>query len=310
MTDEMMNERSLKPAVTHKWKGKNQILTLTSSEAVNVGLASGIAGDLDELYQGLGVMPATIDRADVTASETTARFLSNPIWSVLLVIIGLVGLIWEMKSPGHGVGYIVFAFCLGFFFWLQVFAANAGLFEILLFGAGAALVAIEVFVLPTFGVGLVIGFGMVLLSIILAFVPENLSLWNLMRGRGSDQEIQRLGDSLKWAALTVIAIVSAAITGLIKGVKLPGLSRLALQTENAAAVHDIGVSELALSDSGRKLIALIGQNATTETVLRPAGKIRLEGVTYDAVSEGAFIEPGSKVVVLRVAAGNLVVRAV
>ena len=55
---------------------------------------------------------------------------------------------------------------------------------------------------------------------------------------------------------------------------------------------------------------LIGQQGDTETVMRPSGKVRLGGATYDAVSEGAFLEAGVKVVVLRVSANGLVVRAV
>ncbi|MCY3021952.1 MAG: NfeD family protein [Planctomycetota bacterium] len=58
------------------------------------------------------------------------------------------------------------------------------------------------------------------------------------------------------------------------------------------------------------LAGLVGQVAVAETVLVPAGKVRLGGVTYDAVSDGAFIEAQSKVVILRVSSGNLVVRAV
>ena len=88
--------------------------------------------------------------------------LTAIVGSVLLVLFGMVALVWELKSPGHGVGYIVFAFCLGLFFWLQVFAGSAGLMEILLFGLGAAIIAVEVFILPTFGAGLFVGSGVVI----------------------------------------------------------------------------------------------------------------------------------------------------
>jgi membrane-bound serine protease (ClpP class) len=302
----------VKPDIVKKWKSKGTIMSLAANEAVNVGFASGLAADYEQLYLGLGVTPAFIDVAEVTPAERIARFLSNPIWSVLLVLIGLVALVWELKSPGHGVGYIVFAFCLGFFFWLQVFADNAGLIEILLFGLGAAIIAVEVFILPTFGVGLFVGFALVILSLILAFVPEGVDLWKVLQGRASNGDVQLLKEGLFWATLTILILVGSVITGLVKGAKLPGLSRMALQTEMRSTTTDFDAAAVggAVLPRENEREALIGKTADTETVLRPAGKVRLAGTTYDAVSEGDYVDAGAKVVVLRVSAGTLVVRAV
>ncbi len=311
MLGEDLEAARVKPNIVKKWKSKGAILSLAANEAVNAGFASGLARDYDELYLGLGITPAVIDVADVSASERVARFLSNPIWSVLLVLIGLVALIWELKSPGHGVGYIVFAFCLGLFFWLQVFADNAGLIEILLFGLGATIIAVEVFILPTFGAGLFVGFGLVVLSLILAFVPEGVDMWKVMQGRASKSDVQLLKDGLFWATLTILVLVGSLITGLIKGAKLPGLSRLALQAEMRSTSTDFdaaGTAGAASAEASRD--GLIGQTADAETVLRPAGKVRLGGATYDAVSEGDYVDAGAKAVVLRVSAGTLVVRVV
>ncbi|MCY3021953.1 MAG: hypothetical protein NTW87_23320 [Planctomycetota bacterium] len=165
LTGDALADMKAKPAVVHTWKRKGEILTLTANEAVNVGLASGQAADNDELFLGLDVTPSETECADITASETAARALGHPLWRVLLVVIALVGLIWELKAPGHGLGYGVFAFCMGIFFWLQIFSDNAGLLEIALFGIGAAIVAVELFILPTFGALGFAGFAMILTSI-------------------------------------------------------------------------------------------------------------------------------------------------
>lgn len=316
MTADQYADLRVKPAIVRTWKKKGEILTLTATEAVNVGLAMGLPADTDELLLGLGVTPATIECADITVTERVVRFLGHPLWRVLLVVIGLVGLIWELKAPGHGVGYLVFGFCMGVFFWLQVFSDNAGLLEVALFGAGALLVAIELFILPSFGAMGFVGFGMVLLAIVLAFLPKSVSLANLFRGGGSVWEMQVLTEGLKWAAITVLAIAAAIVTALLKGASLPGLSRLALRAEVQSTAHGGGAAAAVaapvaeeLAPQPEPLMALVGQHGIAETILRPAGKIRLGGITYDAVSEGDFIEPGTQVVVLRVAGGNLVVRA-
>ena len=117
--------------------------------------------------------------------------------------------------------------------------------------------------------------------------------------------------------MTLVIIIAAVVTAFIKGAKLPGLSRLALRAEVPSGATGCGslppvVVALAETQTAVSQPAapetLIGQQGVTETSLRPFGKVRLGGRTYDAVSELAFLEPGVKVVVLRVSASGLVVR--
>lgn len=55
---------------------------------------------------------------------------------------------------------------------------------------------------------------------------------------------------------------------------------------------------------------LIGQQGTTQTPLRPAGKVRIKGLRYDAISIGTYMPPGTAVVVTEVAGSSLVVQAI
>lgn len=309
--EEAERKQSAKVSIVRQIKKKDEILTLTATEAVNVGLASGVAADIDEVIMGLNIAPTTVDVAGVSPNETAARFVSHPLWRVLLVLIGLVALFWELKAPGHGIGYIIFAFCLGIFFWLQIFSNNAGIIEIALFAIGALLLGIEVFLLAGFGFAGFAGIAMIIASIVLSFVPEGITIQSLWDGTASPQELARLRAGLSWAALTLLTMVVVTVTALLRGAKLPGLSRLALKAEVPAPALAVAAAgeETVLSDP-KAQAALVGQVGTVETVLRPSGKVRLGGKTYDAVSEGSFLEAGSKVVVLRVSGNSLVVRAV
>jgi membrane-bound serine protease (ClpP class) len=298
-----------KPRVVEQWKKKDEILTLTARRAVDAGLASGQARDTGEIFTGLNINPSAVETASVTASESAARMVSHPLWRVLLVVIGLVALFWEMKAPGHGVGYILFAFCLGLFFWMQFFANNAGLVELALFGLGAVLVAVELFILPSFGFPGFIGFALMLASIVLSFLPDSVSisiLWQPNYGGASYAEKALLTEGLGWAALTLVLIIALVITGFVRGAKLPGLSRLALRSEVPQPAGLPAIVETQAAPGSAESLA--GQYGLTETVLRPSGKVRLGEKTYEAVSESAFLEQGVKVVVLRVAANSLVVR--
>lgn len=53
--------------------------------------------------------------------------------------------------------------------------------------------------------------------------------------------------------------------------------------------------------SSPDLSSLVGKEGTAATVLRPSGKVSVDGVFYDGISESGFIEKGarSKLSVLR-----------
>jgi membrane-bound serine protease (ClpP class) len=59
-------------------------------------------------------------------------------------------------------------------------------------------------------------------------------------------------------------------------------------------------------DSG-KLAALVGKTGTAHTVLRPSGKVLIEGEVYSAVAETGFITRGSSITVRREEQGQLYV---
>jgi membrane-bound serine protease (ClpP class) len=53
---------------------------------------------------------------------------------------------------------------------------------------------------------------------------------------------------------------------------------------------------------------LLGVVGTAVTDLRPAGKAELSGTRHDVLTEGEFIERGTKVRVVQATAGRIVVR--
>ena len=55
-------------------------------------------------------------------------------------------------------------------------------------------------------------------------------------------------------------------------------------------------------------VDLIGKMGKVLTELRPAGTVQIDGRPVDVVSEGAFIEKGTRVVVLSVSGSRVVVR--
>jgi membrane-bound serine protease (ClpP class) len=62
--------------------------------------------------------------------------------------------------------------------------------------------------------------------------------------------------------------------------------------------------------SSQKALDLVGKIAIAKTVLRPSGKIDIEGKRYDAVALDGFIEVGESVVVEKHENYNLFVRKI
>ena len=61
--------------------------------------------------------------------------------------------------------------------------------------------------------------------------------------------------------------------------------------------------------SSNDLEYLIGKDGVATTDLRPAGRIQIEGVEFDVISDGRFILKGEKVIIYKISNSSLVVKA-
>ena len=76
---------------------------------------------------------------------------------------------------------------------------------------------------------------------------------------------------------------------------------MALHKEMSAEEGYIGVQPLSPELIGRKGIA--------ETVLRPSGKVVIDGTSYDAIALGAMIAKSAHIVVAKIEGNQLYVKA-
>jgi membrane-bound serine protease (ClpP class) len=143
------------------------LLTLTADEAIDLGFAVATYASLDELLAALGAPGATVTTVSPNWAELIVRFLTHPVVAPLLLTLGFLGLLFEVKTPGFGVGGLAGLIGLALFFGAHLIVGLAGLEELLLIAAGLVLVGLEVFVIPGFGVAgalgiLAMGAGLVL----------------------------------------------------------------------------------------------------------------------------------------------------
>ncbi len=279
-------------------KFENRYLTLTADQALQLGLAQEVP-DFPRLCEQEGVVPAEVRTAEADWLDGLADFLRDPWTSVVLVMLGIVCLILELKMPGVGVPGVIAAICFVLFFWAhsQLHGQITWL-AILLFVLGLVLIGLEVFVLPGFGVCGISGIVLVLVSLGLVAYgqwPRNTEEWV-----GFGQKLSPFGISMLGSLVCVFLIVKYLP-------HIPILNRLFLKTPEEAAEEGAVPLEHPLHAEYQALLGAIGVAATP---LRPAGKTQFGDTFVDVVADGGYIMPGTRVQVIEVEGNRVVVKEV
>jgi len=108
---------------------------------------------------------------------------------------------------------------------------------------------------------------------------------------------------LSRAFFTVVISVFLTFLIAILGTKKFAFSK-ALSGISLAAVQDHNEGYVSI-DARQK--DMIGKSGTALTILRPSGRVEIDGEIFDARSDISFIEKGEKIKVIRDEAGQLYV---
>lgn len=266
---------------------KGKLLTLTTEEALKHKLIDFRADSVDNMLERLGIRGAELRRAAPNWAENLVRMLTHPIVSSLLITIGMLGILIELRTPGFGAPGALGIAGLALFFWGHWLVQLAGWEQLLLFGAGLLLLAIEIFVTPGFGVVGALGIAAILGGLISSMVGAGVT-WTFVM-----QAVGRVTLSL------FIALVASLI--LMRFLpRLPFGRPLVLET---ALPADRGYASA--PDTDRRWL---GKRGVAHSTLRPAGIAEFEGERVDVVSDGELIDTGEPIEVTRVDGNRIVVR--
>ena len=273
IAEAMVDERVEIPGVNEG----GRLLTLSTNEAVRVGFARASVAGESELLREIGLPGARVLTIAPNWAELVVRFLTNPLVSPLLLSLGVLGLVFEIKTGAFGLGGLVSLASLGLFFGSSFLVGLAGWEEVILLGVGLLALAVEVFILPGFGAAGLLGALAVAAAVVLAMVGGSPSTADVT------QALIVLGASL---AITV-AVAYAWIrhlpnSGRFAGLILRGGSQQSEGYIAAAPRHD-----------------LVGQDGIAMTDLRPAGTAQIGQERVDVVTEGEYVPQGRTVRVVR-----------
>jgi membrane-bound serine protease (ClpP class) len=266
---------------------KGKLLTLTTTEALEHKVADFRANTFEAVLEQLELEDAEIRRPALNWAEHVVRFLTHPILSSVLMTVGLLGIIVELRTPGFGIPGMIGVASLAAFFWGHWLVRLAGWEEIMLVAAGLVLLAIELFVIPGFGIAGVLGILALGTGLTLSLV-----------GAGATPAFVIAAVSRVLASLIMALVAFFVVLRYVP--RLPFARGLVLQS-GLGALTDY----LALPEDERRWL---GKRGTAETPLRPAGIADLEGERVDVVSQGEYIEVGEPILVIRVEGNRIVVR--
>lgn len=290
IAEAMVDERVYIPGVIDTGK----VLTFTPLEAMNNGFCEGICENVDEVLKLNEAENARIVEYKPTALEKFIGFMVNPIVSGILIMAILGGIYFEMQSPGIGFPFGVAVLAAILYFsplYLEGLAAN---WEILIFIIGLILIAIEIFVVPGFGVtgisGITLAFSGLVLSLIknVDFTFEHVNMNDLL------------------------IAVATVFTGSFAGIGLAIYLSQKLFTAQTGQFSHLSLHKVMNLEDGYvgvdpELIQLKGKSGIAVTTLRPSGKINIDGKNYDAMAETGMIDKGTAIVVIKVEAAQLYV---
>ncbi len=288
-----------------QWELLAPIDTVSGIEAKQLkllGIASNVIespADIETIFQLTEEPKVLTQTSSDRWIQSLASFLTSPTVASLLIMGAFFFISAEMSAPGLGVPGFLGTLCLVGFFWAQYFDGNAQWFEILLFLIGIAFIAMEVFVIPGFGIFGIGGIVMVSISVVLAaqsfLIPLNV------------RDFEKLPNSL-------FPLVGAGF-GIVAAVLL--LPRLLPDTPFLRNVilappkkPELDLGNQTDSEATANLAYLMGQQGIAVTKLMPSGRAQFGDQVCDVITQGQVVEKGEAIEVIEAIANRVVVQKV
>ena len=261
---------------------EGKVITFSTKEAIKYGFCDAELNSVDEILVRQGIENYDITEFELGSAEGIISFFLNPIVSSILILLILGGLYFELQTPG--IGFPIMASVTALILYLVPYYLNgvAENWEIVLFFVGIILIAIEVFIIPGFGVFGVFGLFTSIGSLILIMLNNDFFDFTFVLSK----------DLVSSSLSVLISIFGFLLLVLFGGVKIT----------DTKAFKKIALEETQESSKGfiskKYSDELIGVKGKSFSVLRPSGKIIINEKIYDASTNGEFIEKNKNVEVI------------
>ena len=285
------------PKIAESMTDTANVLTLTPSEAMEVGFCEGVAESYIEVAQIIAGGKEFVVKdmsEDMTWLDKLIQLLLNPFLQSIFMMMIVGGIFVEIRTPGIGLPLLTAVIGALLYFAPAYLGHLATNWEILLFVVGLLLVALEIFVIPGFGVAGISGIILVVVSLALAMV-DNSVLVNWDGSINLEPVLRPIGIVI----ISATASIFASIWLVRRLFETRSFDHIALRQEMLASEGFTGVV------SG--LEHYIGAEVTVFTDLKPSGKVQsADGQIHEGVMKyGGFASKGERLKVVSAEQGRL-----
>ncbi len=287
IAEAMVDDRTVIPNIIDSGK----TLTFTAREAVKYGYCEGIAETVDEVlekqlkYDNYELIPF-----EPTAWDNIKGFLMSSVIQGLLIMLIIGGIYFELQTPGIGfpLGVAITAAVLYFApLYIDGLAAN---WEIIIFVIGLVLLGLEIFVIPGFGIAGISGIVLIIAGLVLSLINNiDFDFSPVERGALGKAFLTVIGGMTLSFALIIYLSSKIGSKGMFRKIALEATM------DNESGYVGVSMDE----------VKLVGKKGIASTVLRPSGKVNVEGTVYDAISEDGFVEKGTEVKIVKYETGQI-----
>ena len=285
------------PKIAEAMVSADSVLSLTPHEAMEVGYCNGICESPEEVAQLVsGDKEFTMSNMDedMTWVDRVIQFLLNPILQSIFMMMIIGGIFVEIRTPGIGLPLLTAIVGAVLYFAPAYMGHLAEHWEILLFVVGLALVAVEIFAIPGFGVCGISGIILIIASLALAMVDNGV-----FREIDGSLNLQPLIKPLAIVVTSFAAAIGGSMWLVSRLYTTRTFDHIALRQEMKADEGFTGVV------SG--LEGLVGSTVTVFSDMRPGGKVQSEdGRIHEATLKfGGFAVKGTHLKVVSAEQGRL-----
>lgn len=284
----MVDPRVVVPGIDDSLK----VITFTTSEAIANGYCEGRASNIGEVIKQAGITDYQLSEYKQTAFESMMGFLLNPYFRSILIMIIIAGIYFELQTPGIGFALIAAGTAAVLYFAPAYLEGLAEHWEIALFIVGIGLIVVELFAFPGFGVTGIIGIICVIIGLTLSLLNNIVFEFDFEYA---------LGQVSRAFFIVIFSMLFSLLLSIFLSDRLVKTNRfkfLALQAEQKSSAGYVGVDDFS---------SVVGKEGSVLSMLRPSGKVEIDGEVYDAISEYGYINPGEKIRVTRYETGQVYV---
>lgn len=285
------------PKIAESMTDTANVLSLTPTEAIAVGFCEGICEtefEVAEKIVGGNEFVIKNMEDDMTWLDKLIQLLLNPLLQSIFMMMIIGGIFVEIRTPGIGLPLVTAIVGALLYFAPAYIGHLAQSWEILLFVVGLLLIAVEIFVLPGFGICGISGIIAVITALAFSMV-DNIEFFHWDGTLNLRPIIQPLGI----VVLSAAASIFGSVWIVRKLYDTRSFDRIALRQEMKSEEGFTGVV------SG--LEELVGQSVTVFTDMRPGGKvITSDGRIHEATLKfGGFVSKGETLRVVSAEQGRL-----